>query len=50
MKLIKLDAILQTNFKGYQTSRVENFTVVTADSQTKGKGKWCCLGSEAGKT
>ena len=42
MKLIKLDAIDSTNefLKGLSsTQTVENFTVVTAESQTKGKGQ-----------
>ena len=42
MKLIKLDAIDSTNefLKGLSNSQlVENFTVVTAESQTKGKGQ-----------
>lgn len=53
MKLIKLDAIDSTNdfLKGlYNNQLVENFTVVTAESQTNGKGqmgaKWV---SESGK-
>jgi BirA family biotin operon repressor/biotin-[acetyl-CoA-carboxylase] ligase len=53
MKLIKLDAIDSTNdfLKGLSGSQiVENFTVVTAENQTKGKGqmgaKWT---SEIGK-
>jgi BirA family transcriptional regulator, biotin operon repressor / biotin---[acetyl-CoA-carboxylase] ligase len=53
MKLIKLDAIDSTNdfLKGLSnTNTVENFTVVTAESQTNGKGqmgsKW---ESEKGK-
>jgi len=53
MKLIKLDAIDSTNefLKGLSSNQsVENFTVVTAESQTKGKGqmgaKWV---SEPGK-
>jgi BirA family biotin operon repressor/biotin-[acetyl-CoA-carboxylase] ligase len=46
MKLIKLDAIDSTNefLKGLSNNQlVENFTVVTAESQTKGKGQ---MGSE----
>ena len=42
MKLIKLDAIDSTNefLKGLSNKEVlENFTVVTADNQTKGKGQ-----------
>jgi BirA family transcriptional regulator, biotin operon repressor / biotin---[acetyl-CoA-carboxylase] ligase len=42
MKLIKLDAIDSTNefLKGLSSSQsVENFTVVTAEIQTKGKGQ-----------
>ncbi len=42
MKLIKLDAIDSTNdfLKGLSNKQVlENFTVVTAESQTKGKGQ-----------
>jgi len=42
MKLIKLDAIDSTNefLKGLSNNQlVENFTVVTAESQTKGKGQ-----------
>jgi BirA family biotin operon repressor/biotin-[acetyl-CoA-carboxylase] ligase len=42
MKLIKLDAIDSTNefLKGLSSSQaVENFTVVTAETQTKGKGQ-----------
>ncbi len=53
MKLIKLDAIDSTNdfLKGLSNNQlVENFTVVTAESQTNGKGqmgaKWV---SEIGK-
>ncbi|WP_269240215.1 biotin--[acetyl-CoA-carboxylase] ligase [Flavobacterium limnophilum] len=53
MKLIKLDAIDSTNefLKGLSSNQtIENFTVVTAESQTKGKGqmgaKWV---SESGK-
>lgn len=53
MKLIKLDAIDSTNdfLKGLSNNQsVENFTVVTAESQTNGKGqmgaKWV---SESGK-
>ncbi|WP_281322403.1 biotin--[acetyl-CoA-carboxylase] ligase [Flavobacterium aestivum] len=53
MKLIKLDAIDSTNefLKGLSNKQeVQNFTVVTAESQFKGKGqmgaKW---GSESGK-
>jgi BirA family transcriptional regulator, biotin operon repressor / biotin---[acetyl-CoA-carboxylase] ligase len=53
MKLIKLDAIDSTNdfLKGLSNSQtLENFTVVTAESQTNGKGqmgaKWV---SESGK-
>lgn len=46
MKLIKLDAIDSTNefLKGLSSNqKVENFTVVTAESQTNGKGQ---MGSE----
>ncbi|WP_395051411.1 biotin--[acetyl-CoA-carboxylase] ligase [Flavobacterium sp.] len=42
MKLIKLDAIDSTNefLKGLSSNQIlENFTVVTAESQTKGKGQ-----------
>ena len=42
MKLIKLDAIYSTNefLKGLSNNQlVENFTVVTAESQTQGKGQ-----------
>ncbi|MGH2665217.1 biotin--[acetyl-CoA-carboxylase] ligase [Flavobacterium sp.] len=42
MKVIKLDAIDSTNdfLKGLsQTQNMENFTIVTANSQTKGKGQ-----------
>jgi len=42
MKLIKLDAIDSTNefLKGLSSNQaLENFTVVTAESQTKGKGQ-----------
>ncbi|TDD95246.1 biotin--[acetyl-CoA-carboxylase] ligase [Flavobacterium cellulosilyticum] len=42
MKLIKLDAIDSTNdfLKGLSNNQsIENFTVVTAESQTKGKGQ-----------
>lgn len=42
MKLIKLDAIDSTNdfLKGLSVDeKIENFTVVTAESQTKGKGQ-----------
>lgn len=42
MKLIKLDAIDSTNefLKGFSNSpMIENFTVVTAETQTKGKGQ-----------
>lgn len=42
MKLIKLDAIDSTNefLKGLSSNQtVENFTVVTAENQTKGKGQ-----------
>ncbi len=42
MKLIKLDAIDSTNefLKGLSSNqKIENFTVVTAENQTKGKGQ-----------
>ncbi len=49
MKLIKLDAIDSTNdfLKGLSNNQfVENFTIVTAESQTNGKGQmgsvWVC--------
>jgi BirA family biotin operon repressor/biotin-[acetyl-CoA-carboxylase] ligase len=46
MKLIKLGAIDSTNefLKGSNKQQLENFTVVTADSQTKEKGKWALFG------
>jgi BirA family biotin operon repressor/biotin-[acetyl-CoA-carboxylase] ligase len=46
MKLIKLDAIDSTNdfLKGLSNKQVlENFTVATAESQTKGKGQMGCV-------
>lgn len=53
MKLIKLDAIDSTNefLKGLSNNQlVENFTVVTAESQTKGKGQMGSVwSSESGK-
>ncbi|SHG96763.1 BirA family transcriptional regulator, biotin operon repressor / biotin-[acetyl-CoA-carboxylase] ligase [Flavobacterium fluvii] len=53
MKLIKLDAIDSTNefLKGLSsTQTVENFTVVTAETQTKGKGQMGAVWvSESGK-
>jgi BirA family biotin operon repressor/biotin-[acetyl-CoA-carboxylase] ligase len=53
MKLIKLDAIDSTNefLKGLTNKQeLENFTVVTAESQTKGKGQMGAVwASEAGK-
>jgi BirA family biotin operon repressor/biotin-[acetyl-CoA-carboxylase] ligase len=53
MKVIKLDAIDSTNefLKGLSNKQeVENFTVVTAESQTKGKGQMGAVwASEAGK-
>lgn len=53
MKLIKLDAIDSTNefLKGLSSNQVtENFTVVTAESQTKGKGQMGAVWvSEPGK-
>lgn len=53
MKLIKLDAIDSTNefLKGLSSNQtIENFTVVTAESQTKGKGQMGAVWvSEAGK-
>jgi BirA family biotin operon repressor/biotin-[acetyl-CoA-carboxylase] ligase len=53
MKLIKLDAIDSTNefLKGLSsTQTLENFTVVTAENQTKGKGQMGALWlSESGK-
>jgi len=53
MKLIKLDAIDSTNefLKGLSSSQtIENFTVVTAESQTKGKGQMGAVWvSEPGK-
>ena len=53
MKLIKLDAIDSTNefLKGLSNKReFENFTVVTAENQTKGKGQMGAVwASEAGK-
>lgn len=53
MKLIKLDAIDSTNefLKGLSSNQVvENFTVVTAEIQTKGKGQMGAVWvSEAGK-
>jgi BirA family biotin operon repressor/biotin-[acetyl-CoA-carboxylase] ligase len=53
MKLIKLDAIDSTNefLKGLSTGQiVENFTVVTAQNQTKGKGQMGAVwDSEPGK-
>ena len=42
MQLIKLDAIDSTNefLKGLSSNQLlENFTVVTAENQTKGKGQ-----------
>lgn len=53
MKLIKLDAIDSTNefLKGLSNQQiVENFTVVTAENQTKGKGqRGAVWNSEPGK-
>ncbi|HEX9151913.1 MAG TPA: biotin--[acetyl-CoA-carboxylase] ligase [Flavobacterium sp.] len=53
MKVIKLDAIDSTNefLKGLSNKQeVENFTVVTAESQTKGKGQMGAVwASEVGK-
>ncbi|MFE3870399.1 biotin--[acetyl-CoA-carboxylase] ligase [Flavobacterium sp. ZS1P70] len=53
MKLIKLDAIDSTNefLKGLSNKHeLENFTVVTAESQTKGKGQMGAVwASETGK-
>ena len=53
MKLIKLDAIDSTNdfLKGLSTqSDIENFTVVSAENQTRGKGQMGSVwNSEAGK-
>lgn len=53
MQLIKLDAIDSTNdfLKGLSTqSDIENFTVVSAENQTKGKGQMGAVwNSEAGK-
>lgn len=53
MKLIKLDAIDSTNefLKGLSSNpEIENFTVVTAESQTKGRGQMGAVWvSETGK-
>ena len=53
MKLIKLDAIDSTNefLKGISTQQnTENFTVVTAENQTNGKGqRGAVWNSEVGK-
>jgi BirA family biotin operon repressor/biotin-[acetyl-CoA-carboxylase] ligase len=53
MKLIKLDAIDSTNefLKGLSNKQVlDNFTVITAESQTKGKGQMGAIwSSEPGK-
>ena len=53
MKLIKLDAIDSTNvfLKGLSSKqKLQNFTVVTAENQTKGKGQMGSVwSSEAGK-
>ena len=53
MKLIKLDAIDSTNefLKGLSNKKdLENFTVVTAENQTKGKGQMGAVwNSEVGK-
>lgn len=53
MKLIKLDAIDSTNefLKGLSSNQIlENFTVVTAETQTKGKGQMGAVwNSESGK-
>lgn len=53
MKLIKLDAIDSTNefLKGLSSNQIlENFTVVTAETQTKGKGQMGAVWiSEPGK-
>jgi BirA family biotin operon repressor/biotin-[acetyl-CoA-carboxylase] ligase len=53
MKLIKLDAIDSTNefLKGLSNNQIlENFTVVTAENQTKGKGQMGAVwNSEANK-
>ncbi|SDX24084.1 biotin--[acetyl-CoA-carboxylase] ligase [Flavobacterium degerlachei] len=53
MKVIKLDAIDSTNefLKGLSNKQqLENFTIVTAENQTKGKGQMGAVwGSEAGK-
>jgi BirA family biotin operon repressor/biotin-[acetyl-CoA-carboxylase] ligase len=46
MKLIKLGAIDSTNEpkRIINKQQLENFTVVTADSQTKGKGQMALFG------
>jgi BirA family biotin operon repressor/biotin-[acetyl-CoA-carboxylase] ligase len=48
MKLIKLDAIDSTNEFIKELSyaqELENFTVVTANKQSKGKGRWGQFGT-----
>jgi len=54
MKVIKLDAIDSTNefLKGLLAKQIlENFTVITAENQTKGKGQMGSVWiSEVGKT
>ena len=53
MRLVKLDAIDSTNefLKGLSSQEsLENFTVVTAENQTKGKGQMGAVwNSEIGK-
>jgi BirA family biotin operon repressor/biotin-[acetyl-CoA-carboxylase] ligase len=47
MKLIKLDAIDSTNefIKSSLLQELENFTVVTANKQSKVKGRWGQFGT-----
>jgi BirA family biotin operon repressor/biotin-[acetyl-CoA-carboxylase] ligase len=49
-ELIKLDAIdSKWIYEELSKSKVlENFTVVTAENQTKGKGRWVLFGIQSG--
>jgi BirA family biotin operon repressor/biotin-[acetyl-CoA-carboxylase] ligase len=52
MKLIKLGAIDSTNefLKGLSHKQeLDNFTVVIAEKQTKGRGRWVPWEAEEGK-
>jgi BirA family biotin operon repressor/biotin-[acetyl-CoA-carboxylase] ligase len=50
MKLIKLDAIDSTNefIKELLCARTRKLTVVTANKQSKGKGRWGQFGTGGG--